>query len=164
MKQIDTYIKENTTQERVDNARNNTEIIVKKFFELKGYKVNQSTKNEDFNGIDLKVYSTKEDKDIYIDVKCSENKNQKTRNFLYTTSSVNGKLYTRKKTDYVAFIDFPTNSITLISFDKLKELIDKTEDHDSRDGGMGKFHLLPKSDVRELGNTYDINTGKGINL
>jgi len=164
MKEIKQFIKENTTEERVKNARNNTEIIAKKFFELKGYIVKQSSRDEDFNGIDLKVYSKREDKDIYIDVKCSEDKNQKTRNFLYTTSSVNGKLYTRKKTDYVAFIDFPTNSITLISFDNLKELIDKTEDKPSRDGGKGAYHLLLKDDVRNLGNSYDLNTGKGKNI
>ena len=164
MKEFKQFIKENTTQERVANARNNTEIIAKKFFELKGYTVKQSSRNEDFQGIDLKVYSEKEDKDIYIDVKCSIDKNQKTKNFLYTTSSVNGKLYTRKKTDYVAFIDLPTNSITLLSFDNLKVLIDKTEDKLSRDGGKGVYHLLPKSDVRELGDTYDLNTGKGVRL
>lgn len=164
MKEFKEFIKENITQEMVFYARNNTELIAKKFFELKGYNVKQSNRNEDFQGIDLKVYSERENKDIYIDVKCSTDKNQNTKNFLYTTFAKNGKSYNGKKTDYVAFIDLSTDSITLISFDNLKELIDNTKEYDSKEGGKGKFHLLSKKDVRELGDSYDLKSGKGVRL
>lgn len=143
-----------TTKERVYKARVIDEALIKQFFESRGYTVEQSNREEDFQGIDLKVY-THEGQRVNIDVKCSSNSNQNSSNFLYTTVS-NGKSYKTKKTDYIVYIDHADDSITMISMENLSTLIDESKEYKSKRDANGYFVLLNKDKVKSLGYVYKI--------
>lgn len=132
---------------KVKYARDVTEPIVKKSLEAKGYLIKESTRDEDFNGIDFTVINTKTHKETIIDAKCSEEKNWNTPNFLFTIKSNYGKYYKDKKTDYVAFINFPTNEIIIIDINKLASLADVAKQRN----GNGIYVLLNKNEVKKLG-------------
>ena len=154
MKNINTYIKEGyeNASQRVLRAITITEPIVKKSLEAKGYIIDDSTRDEDFQGIDLKVTNPKTNKKTIIDVKCSEEKNWNTTNFLFTIKSNKGKHYKNKKTEYVAFINFPTDEIVIVDIKKLSPLIDNTLPRK----GNGEYVLLNKEEVKKLGNSIPI--------
>ncbi len=143
-----------TTKERVYKARAIDEALIKQFFERRGYTVEQSNREEDFQGIDLKVYNP-EGHRVNIDVKCSSNSNQNTNNFLYTTVS-NGKSYKTKKTDYIVYIDHTDDSITMISMENLSALINESKEYKSIRHDNGYFVLLNKDEVKSLGYVYKI--------
>ena len=136
----------------VKYAKNITEPIVKKSLETKGYTIKDTTRDEDFNGIDIKVINPKTEKLTIIDAKCSEEKNWNTSNFLFTIKSNKGKYYKDKKIEYVAFINFPTNEIVIVDIKKLSPLIDNTQPRK----GDGEYVLLNKKEVKKLGYSIPI--------
>lgn len=151
MKDLINYIQESASYDdapqKVKDAISTTEPIVKKALEKKGYTIEDSTRDEDFKGIDLKVTNPKTGKLTLIDVKCSDPKNQNTPNFLFTIKSFKGKYYKDKKTDYVAFINFPKNEIVLIDVDNLSLLVNNAKPR----RGNGEYVLLNKDEVRKKG-------------
>lgn len=146
---IDEYY---NASQRVLHAINITEPIVKKSLIAKGYTIKDTTRDEDFNGIDIKVINPKTEKLTIIDAKCSEEKNWNTPNFLFTIKSNTGKYYKDKKTEYVAFINFPTNKIVIVNIKKLSPLIDNTQPRK----GNGEYVLLNKKEVKKLGYSIPI--------
>lgn len=153
MKEFKQFIKEaqDSKRDRVKTAREYTEPIAKGVLEKHGYDITKSTPDEDFKGIDLKVYNKKTKKTTLIDVKCSKPENQGSKNFLYTTMTVDGRSYEDKLTEYVAFLNFPENELVLIEFNEIKKLIKDCRQIPSKHGGQGKYVLIPKNVVREHG-------------
>lgn len=140
---------------KVLNAINITEPIVHKAFKIKGYTIVNSTKDEDFNGIDFKVINPKTNKLTLIDVKCSEEKNYWTSNFLFTIKSKYGKHYKEKQTEYVAFINVPTYEIVIIDIERLSRIVDKAIPRK----GNGIYVLINKKETADFGYTINYKNG-----
>ena len=140
------YINYDNAPKRVKDSIYKVEPIVRKILEKRGDIVEKSTRDEDFNGIDLKVKNN-EGKIIYIDVKSTEEKNDNTPNFSFTVKNINGRSYKDKDTDYYIFVNFINNELICISFEKLSPLVDKAEVRN----GRGEYVLLNKDEVRKEG-------------
>ena len=70
----------------------------------------------------------------------------------FVAKSNKGKHYKNKKTEYVAFINFPTDEIVIVDIKKLSPLIDNTLPRK----GNGEYVLLNKEEVKKLGNSIPI--------
>ena len=155
MKSISEYINEssyNNAPQRVKDSIYKIEPIVKRVLEKRGNKVEESTRDEDFNGIDLKVTNI-HGKLLYIDVKCSDEKNDNTSNFLFTIEDIKGRSYKNKKTDYCIFINFEKKELVCISFDNLSKLVEEKLKTNKPIKGHGYYILLKKDIVRKYGHS-----------
>ena len=132
-------------------AKNVTEPIVIKHLKNLGYIVKDTTRDDDFNGIDIIIESKKNPSLIItIDAKCSENKNQGSKNFLYTTISNNYKSYKTKKTDYVIYLnknDVGEYDLVCISFKDNSELAESSPMSFKSKWGPGRYVLINKEKV-----------------
>lgn len=150
------------TEQRVNHAKTKTEKIAYDFFEGLGYIVDTSTKKQDFDGIDLFVCNTFKKTIKCIDVKCPSEKNQNTNNFSFTIVSKTGKSYIEKINDYFAFIDIPTNTITIIDFDSIVNIV---KDIPLKSGeGKSKYVLINKNLIKKNGSVYDLTTRQKVNI
>ena len=148
------------TNQRVEQERNTSELIVERYLNEQGYYTRHSTKEEDWLGYDICVLSPKQNKEIHIDVKNSETKNQNTNNFLYTTVNSIGEHYTSKKTDYVAYLNRPSYlhnkvEIVFIEFYKLHTLLSKYPERQSKKHKLGKYVLISKDVIKSYGKTVE---------
>jgi hypothetical protein len=149
MKTLPEYINESSydnAPQRVKYSIDKIEPIVKRILEKRGNKVEKSSRNEDFDGIDLKVIN-KANKLLYIDVKCCDEKNDSSPNFSFSITNINGKSFKDKKTNYYIFVNFVKNELICISFDNLVSLVDKSKVR----RGRGEYVLLNKGEVRKNG-------------
>jgi len=159
---------------KIEQEKTKSEIIVTRFIsESGGWLASQSTKRDDFDGVDIVAINPKTNKQITIDVKNSNDKNRNSPNFLFTTVNGLGKPYTTKRTDYVAFLNRPESfgphkvEIVFIEFNKLTEIIEtnnKIKYLPSKEYKLGRYVLIPKYLVRNATphhhfyEQYNVNT------
>ena len=146
--------------QKVQHEKWTSEIIVLKDICERGKcYASQSTQAHDFNGVDIVTIDKITKQEYTIDVKDSEDKNRNTRNFLFTTVNSVGKRYTKKQTDYIAFLNRDTSlgpdkvEIVYIKFTILHNLIETYhfKEYQSHDYELGRYILIPKILVQQHG-------------
>lgn len=140
-------------KKEVEYARKITEPIVRRFLENKGYIIEQSSVNEDYDGIDLIAFHYKTNSHTNIDVKCPCDDNKHNACVYYTTINGMGKSYKQKKTDYVVYVDTIKRELIFIDFVTLKLLLSTTIEYDSKYNN-GKYAWLNKEILKKLGKVY----------
>ena len=132
------------------------EPIVKKTLEARGDYVKETKRDDDFNGIDFIVHNTKYHKTSYIDVKSSDEKYKNTNRFSFTTIASNGKSYKDKQTTHMIYVDFPTNTLICVKYDKLINFIETNNLKENIGNKGSKYVWLYKDDMRKIGNIIPI--------
>ena len=146
---------------RVEHEKSTSELIVARCIGERGIAYcSPSTRENDFNGVDLIAINRKTHKEYTIDVKNSKDENRNTRNFLFTTVNGVGKSYTEKKTDYYAFLNRDISlgkdnvEIIMIAAARLKWLINKYKltQYQSKHNKLSKYVLIPKTLAKKHAN------------
>ena len=141
---------------KVNYVRTVIEPIVKRTLEARGDYVNASKQDDDFDGIDLIVHNRKHNKTTYIDVKSSTDKYKSTNRFSFTITSSNNKSYKDKVTDYIIYVDFPTNTLICVEYKKLIDFIDTTNLKVNTGNRGSKYVWLYKNEMRKIGSSIPI--------
>ena len=155
----------------VEHEKSTSESIVARCIGERGIAYcSPSTRENDFNGIDLIAINRKTLNKYTIDVKNSKDENRNTRNFLFTTVNGVGKSYTEKKTDFYAFLNRDTSlgkdnvEIIMIASSRLKWIIDtyKLTHYQSKHNKLSKYVLIPKTLAKKYAN--DIMYWNNLNV
>jgi len=124
-------------------AKTVTEPLAIESFKLNGYTVNETTINEDWNGIDAKVLDKKLNHELLFDIKSPSKENINTGFFSFQVYDYNNVHYLSKKTEYYAFMDIVENRILCISKENLIPIINGLSLQNGR-YGYQKYVLIHK--------------------
>ena len=143
-------------KELYNRARNNDELYVLFALEELGFFVTQSTPEEDWQHVDLKIASIGDVANNMefllgknIDVKRNSPNNASSKSFSLTVINTLGKKYPFNSTEFFAFIDDLNNNVYIIRKNIVSNYIDSNcELYDGK--GCSKYVLLNKEDIKKL--------------
>ena len=144
-------------EELYNRARNQDELYVLFALEELGFFVTQSTPEEDWQHVDLKIASIGDVANNIefllgknIDVKRNSPTNASSKSFSLTIINTLGDAYPFTKTEFFAFIDDINNQVYIIRKSTVEQYITDNNIKIYDGKGPSKYVLLNKEDIKNL--------------